>query len=105
MAITRTDKIYSGTLGTSSTTYTINSNTTFILRGFFISNANSSSKKAELLIDSKPLLPYVTAIPAGDCLIRTDLNIPVTTGLVLSVKGESASNMYYYIWGIDEVTS
>ena len=103
--MTRSDRVYSGTLATGGTTLTIAANTTFILRGFAISNANAADKKAELLIDDKRILPYVEAIPTGDALIRSGLNIPVTTGKTIKVKSEVADDMDYYIWGTDEVSS
>ncbi len=106
MAKTYTDQVYSGTLTTSSTTIaTIAANTTFIMKGFLISNSNAADKKAEILIDGKRILPYVKAIPTGDCLIRSDLNIPIATGKTIKVKGEVTSDMDYYIWGVNEVTS
>ncbi len=106
MAKTYADQVYSGTLTTNSdTAATIAASTTFIMKGFCISNANAADKKAELLIDDKRILPYLKAIPTGDSLIRSDLNIPVTTGLTIKVKGEVADDMDYYIWGVNEVTS
>lgn len=106
MAKTYTDQIYSGTLTTEgATAATVAANTTFIMKGFCISNANSAGKKAELLIDDKRILPYVKAIPTGDSLIRSDLNIPVATGKTIKVKGEVASDMDYMIWGVNEVTA
>ncbi|MCM1567737.1 MAG: hypothetical protein FNP40_02525 [Dehalobacter sp. 4CP] len=100
------DQVYSGTLTTGSVTVaTIAANTTFIMKGFCISNANAADKKAELLIDDKRILPYIKAIPTGDALIRSDLNIPVATTKTIKVKGEVATDMDYYIWGVNEVTS
>lgn len=104
--ITRTDQVYSGTLTTGSVTVaTQAANTTFVMKGFAISNANAADKKAELLVDDKRIIPYLKAIPTGDTLIRSDLNIPVTTTKTIKVKGEVATDMDYYIWGILEVTS
>jgi len=106
MAITRTDVVYSGTLATGGATVaTIAASTTFIMRGFCISNANAADKKAELLIDDKRILPYVKAIPTGESLIRSDLNIPVATTKTIKVKGEVDTDMDYYIWGILETTA
>lgn len=106
MAKTYADQVYSGTLTTdSATVVTVAASTTFIMKGFCISNANVADKMAELLIDDKRILPYVTAIPTGDALIRSDLNIPVATGKTIKVKGEVADDMDYYIWGANEVTS
>jgi hypothetical protein len=106
MAKTYSDQVYSGTLTTSSVTVvTVAASTTFIMRGFCISNANAADKKAELLIDDIRILPYSKAIPMGDALIRSDLNIPVTTGKTIKVKGEVIDDMDYYIWGVNEVTS
>ena len=106
MAKTYSDQVYSGTLTTSSATVaTIAASTTFIMKGFCISNANAADKKAELLIDDIRILPYVTPIPTGDSLIRSDLNIPVETTKTIKVKGEVASDMDFYIWGVNEVVS
>lgn len=105
MANIYTDQVYSGTLTTSSVTVaTIAASTTFIMKGFAISNANAADKKAELLIDNKRIKPYVLAIPTGDTLIRSDLNIPVVTTKTIKVKGEVGTDMDYYIWGVNEVT-
>lgn len=105
MAKIYADQVYSGTLTTSSvTTATIASSTTFVMKGFAISNANAVDKKAELLIDDKRILPYVKAIPAGDTLIRSDLNIPVAATKTIKLKGEVSADMDYYIWGVNEVT-
>lgn len=106
MPITRTDQTYAGTLTTSSVTVaTIATNTNFIMQGFCISNANAADKKAELLIDDIRILPYSKAIPTGDSLIQSDLNIPVATTKTIKVKGEVATDMDYYIWGVNEVTT
>jgi len=103
---TYTDQVYSGTLTTSSVTVaTIAASTTFVMKGFAISNANAADKKAELLIDDKRIVPYSKAIPTGDTLIRSDLNIPVATTKTIKVKGEVIADMDYYIWGVNEVTS
>ena len=106
MAKTYSDQVYSGTLTTGgATAATIAAVTTFIMKGFCISNANAADKMAELLIDDKRILPYLKAIPTGDSLIRSDLNIPVATTKTIKVKGEVATDMDYYIWGVNEVTS
>jgi hypothetical protein len=106
MAIVRADKIYSGTLTTTEVTIdTIGTNTTFVMKGFIISNSNAADKKASLKIDGIRILPYVKAIPTGDSLIRSDLEIPVVSGKTLKLYGEVASDMDYYIWGVNEVTS
>lgn len=105
MAKIYSDQVYSGTLATGGTTITIAASTTFVMKGFCFSNANAADKKAELLIDDKRILPYVKAIPTGDALIRTDLNIPVPATKTIKVKGEVANDMDYYIWGVNEVTS
>jgi hypothetical protein len=101
--MTRSDKVYSGTLTTSSVTVvTAAADTTFVMKGFWISNADSEGRKAEFLIDDKRLLPYVEDIESGDCIIRDQLCIPVTTGKTIKVKGEVADDMDYYIWGVEE---
>ena len=106
MAITRTDKVYSGTLTTSSVTAaTIAASTTFVIKGFIISNANAADKMAEVLVDDIRIFPYVKDVPTGDSLVVNDLNIPVLTTETIKVKGEVASDMDYYIWGVQELTS
>ena len=96
------DKTYSGTLTTSSVSVaTIAASTTFILIGISVSNANAAAKKAEILIDDIRILPYVIGIPIGDSLILKDLNLPVTTGVTIKLKGEVANDMDYYIWGVN----
>jgi hypothetical protein len=101
--MTRSDKVYSGTLTTSSVTVvTAAADTTFVMKGFWISNADSEGRKAEFLIDDKRLLPYVEDIESGDCILRDQLCIPVTTGKTIKVKGEVADDMDYYIWGVEE---
>ena len=106
MAVTRTDVVYSGTLATAgATALTVAASTTFLMMGFVISNANAAAKKAELLIDDMRILPYIKAIGSGDAIVEKGLNIPVLTGKTIKVKGEVASDMDYYIWGVNEVTS
>lgn len=106
MAISRSDQVYTGTLTAASATIaTIAANTTFIMQGFAISNANAADKKAELLIDGKRFLPYMKPIPSGEALVRSGINYPVTTGLLIKLKGEVAADMDFFIWGVNEVTS
>jgi len=106
LAKTYSDQVYSGTLTTSSVTVvTVAASTTFIMKGFVISNANAEGRTAELLIDDKRILPFVADVDSGDSLIVSDLNIPVATTKTIKVKGEVANDMDYYIWGINEVTS
>lgn len=106
MAKTYSDQVYSGTLATAEATIdTIAANTTFVMKGFIISNSNASDRKASLKIDDKRILPYVKPIPTGDALIRSDLNIAIATGKTIKLYGEVASDMDYYIWGVNEVTS
>lgn len=105
MAKTYSDQVYSGTLDTSETTVaTIATNTTFIMKGFWISNANASDQTVTIKIDDKRLIP-TKAIPTKDTLIRSDLNIPIATGGTIKAYGETTSDMDYYIWGVNEVTS
>lgn len=106
MPITRSDQTYSGTLATASATIaTISASTTFIMEGFVISNANANARKAELLVGGIRIVPFVKTIPTGDALIQSGLNITVTAGKTIAMKGEVASDMDYYIWGVNEVTS
>lgn len=105
MAVTRTDKVYSGTLGTSETTVlTVASSTTFIIKGIWISNSNSGDKYAIVKVDDKRLVPS-TIIPSNDAIVLDNLHIPVVATKTIKVTGEVASDMDYYIWGIEEVTS
>jgi hypothetical protein len=105
MAIARTDRVYSGTLNTAEETIaTIAANTTFIMKGFWISNANAVDKYAILKIDDKRFVSS-RPVPAKDTLIQDNLNIPITTGKTIKVTGEVATDMDYYIWGVEEVTS
>jgi hypothetical protein len=103
--MTRSDKVYSGTLTTSSVDVTgggVAADTTFIMKGFCISNADSEGRTAELLIDDIRILPFVADIESGDALIRDNLHIPVLTGETIKAKGEVADDMDYYIWGVEE---
>ena len=105
MAITRTDKVYSGTLTTSeSTILTVAASTTFIIKGFWVSNANAADKYAILKIDDKRILPS-TPVPTKETIIQDNLHIPVLATKTIKVTGEVASDMDYYIWGIQEVVS
>ena len=103
--MTRTDKVYSGTLGTSeSTVVTVAADTTFIIKGIWVSNSNADDKYAIVKIDDKRLVPS-TFIPAKDAIVLDNLHIPVVATKTIKVTGEVASDMDYYIWGIEEVTS
>jgi hypothetical protein len=101
---TYSDQVYSGTLTTTETTVaTIAANTTFVMKGFWISNSNAADKKAYLKIDDKRFVSGRT-IPSLDTLIQDSLNIPIQTGKTIKVTGEVATDMDYYIWGVNEVT-
>jgi len=105
MAITRTDKVYSGTLATNeATVVTVAANTTFVMKGFWISNSNAADKYAILKVDDKRFVAS-RPVPAKDTLVQDNLNIPVATGKTIKVTGEVADDMDYYIWGVEEVTS
>lgn len=105
MAKTYTDQIYSGTLITTEATIaTIATATTFVMKGFWISNANASDQTVTFKIDDKRLIPN-KAIPTKDTLIRSDLNIAITTGKTIKLTGAVASDLDYYLWGVNEVTS
>jgi hypothetical protein len=106
MAKTYGDQVYGGTLSTVlSAILTAAANTTFILKGFCISNGDTVDRKVELQIDGKRVVPYIKPIPSGDSLIQCNLNIPITTGKAVSARGEVALLMDYYIWGVNEVNS
>lgn len=105
MAKTYNDQVYSGTLATTETTIaTIAVNTTFVMKGFWISNANAADQTVTFKIDDKRLIP-TKAIPTKDTIIRSDLNIAITTGKTIKLTGAVASDLDYYIWGVNEVTS
>ncbi|OPX46388.1 hypothetical protein CLHUN_02040 [Ruminiclostridium hungatei] len=103
MAKTYTDQVYSGTLTASEVTIaTISANTTFVMRGFWISNSNAADKKATLKIDDKRFVA-ARPVPTLDTLLQDNLNIPVTAGKTIKATGEVATDMDYYIWGVNEV--
>jgi hypothetical protein len=105
MGKTYTDQVYSGTLTTAETTIaTVAANTTFIIKGFWISNSNGADKYANLKIDDKR---FVTnrPVPAKDTLIQDNLNIPVANGKTLKATGEVDTDLDYYIWGVNEVNT
>ena len=103
--VTRSDKVYSGTFGTSeSTVVTVAADTTFIIKGIWISNSNAADKYAIVKVDDKRLVPS-TIIPSNDAIVLDNLHIPVVATKTIKVTGEVASDMDYYIWGIEEVTS
>ena len=105
MAVTRTDIVYSGTLGTSeSTVVTVAANTTFIIKGFWVSNANAADKHFTLKIDDKRLAVQ-RPVPTKDTLIQDNLHIPVVATKTIKVTGEVATDMDYYLWGVLETTS
>lgn len=105
MAKTYSDQVYSGTLSTSETTIaTIASNTTFILNGFWISNANVSNQNFTLKLNDKRFA-INSVIPTKDTLIEQKLSIPILTTQTIKLTGSVDSDMDYYIWGVNEVTS
>lgn len=105
MTVTRTDLVYSGTLTTDETTVvTIATDTTFIIKGIWISNSNTNDMPTSVKIDDKRLVPE-TLVPAKDTLLLDNLHIPVLASKTIKVKGGVATDMDYYIWGIQEVVS
>ena len=106
MAKTYSDQVYEGTLTTSEATVaTIAANTTFIMKGFAVSNNNAADKYFTLKIGTDTRLATEKVVPTKDTLIRGDLNIPVLTGKTIKITGEVATDMDYYIWGVNEVTT
>lgn len=102
MAKTYVDQVYSGVLTTiESTIATISVGNTFIIKGIWISNSNSSDQTVTLKIDDKRLIP-TRAIPKNDTLIMSDLNIALTAGKTIKVTGAVNSDIDYYIWGVNE---
>ena len=105
MAITRTDQVYSGTLATTeATVVTVAASTAFIMKGFWVSNANAADKYFTLKIDDKRLA-VTRAVPTKDTLIQDNLSIPVLATKTIKITGEVATDMDFYIWGVNEVTS
>lgn len=105
MAITRSDIVYSGTLTTTeATVVTVATNTTFIVKGFWISNSNANDKSVILKIDDKRFIPN-TKVPYNNSFIQDNLHIPVVSGKTIKIIGEVDTDMDYYIWGINEVVS
>jgi hypothetical protein len=99
----RSDVVYSGVLTTTEATVaTIAANTTFIVKGFWISNSNSASQTAILKFDDKRMVPGTT-IPTHDSLVQDNLHIPLLTGKTIKITGSVNTDMDYYIWGIQEV--
>lgn len=113
MAKTYSDQVYKGRLpnGIGKVVTTVAANTTFILKGFFIVNLESTDRAAALNLDEDiPLLALMKPIPSGETLIRSNLNIPILTDGTIRVCGATDSTkadllMYYYIWGVNEVDS
>ena len=106
MAKTYTDAVYGGTLTTNSVTVvTVATATVFIVKGIVISNANSAGRTAEILIDDIRILPFVKNIPSGEALILDNLSIPIIATKTIKLKGEVITDMDYYIWGQNEVTT
>lgn len=105
MAVTRADKVYSGTLsGVEDTVATIAASTTFIMKGFFISNANAADKYFTFKVNGIRLAT-TKAVPLKDSIVVDNLNLPVLTGQTIKITGEVAADMDYYVWGVEEVTS
>ena len=105
MAKTYTDKVYNGTLTTAETTVdTIATNTTFLLKGIVISNANAADKYATVKIDDKRIIAS-KPIPTKNSIVLTFDSLPVLTGKTIKVTGEVANDLDYYIWGVNEVTT
>lgn len=106
MAKLYSDRVYKGTLTTSSVAAaTIAAGTTFVPAGIVITNADASARKAEILWDGIRLLPYAYAIPSGLMFQAETPLPPLTTGKTIMVKGEVGSSMDYIIWGQDETSA
>lgn len=106
MAKLYADRIYQGTLTTSSATAaTIGAGVNFIPSGIVITNAGSTDLKAEILWDGIRLLPYQYAIPAGLMFQAEKPLPPLSAGKVIAVKGEAGTVMDYIIWGQDETSA
>ncbi len=105
MAKTYTDKVYNGTLATTEATVdTIAANTTFLLKGIVISNANAADKYAIVKIDDKRIVSS-KPVPTKNSIVLSFDSLPVLTGKTIKVTGEVATDMDYYIWGVNEVTA
>jgi len=89
MGVTRTDKVYEGVVTNSRTTIdTIASATTFVMKGWLVSNQNSEDKSVELRIGSGTKVVPNQVVPATDGIIQSDINVGITTGGLIEVEGE-----------------
>lgn len=105
MSIIREDLVYSGTLSEQEEIlFTVPDNTTFIVKGIWISNSNADYKTASIKIDGKRFIPD-TPIPAKNSLILDNLHIPIKPNIVVKGIAEVNEDLDYYIWGIKEVNS
>ncbi len=106
MAKTNSDQVYNGTLTTTETTVaTIAANTTFLLKGIIISNANAADKYAIVKIDDKRIVSSKPVPTKNSIVLNFEGGVPVLTGKTIKVTGEVATDMDYYIWGVNEVTA
>lgn len=88
MAITRTDQVYEGAISPTRTTVaTIASSTTFVMRGYLLTNHTADAINATLRIGSgTKIVPY-QEVAVNDGIIQSDINVGITTGDKIEISG------------------
>jgi hypothetical protein len=102
-----TIKVFNGTLTATeafvqdnAVDYTPGTGRKLIIQGIFISNSNAVLKYALVKIAGIRFIPQ-HYIPSADCLTKSGLEIPLAATQKIAVKGEVASDMDFYIWGVE----
>ncbi len=97
------DQVYQGTLTMEEVTIaTIPEDSTFIMKGFFVSNNNDEGRYFTLKIGTGTRLASEHVVPPKDTTLRDNLHIPITVGEEITIQGEVENDLDYYIWGIVE---
>ncbi len=97
------DQVYQGTLTTTEVVVaTIPDKTTFIMKGFFVSNNNDEGRYFTLKIGTGTRLASEHVVPSKDTTLRDNLHIPIPVGEEITIQGEVENDLDYYIWGIVE---
>jgi hypothetical protein len=105
LASTYTDQVYQGTLTTTEFEIVIPQGSTFIMKGFFISNNSIADRYFTLKIGMDTRLAAEHPVPGKDTTIRDNLHIPITANEAIKIHGEVMDDMDYYIWGVLETSS
>ncbi len=101
-------KKWEGTMTTSevalkkdeASDYTPGEGRKLIIQGFWVYNANSADKYANIKVGTTILLGD-KRIPTKDTLRDFEMNCPLFPGEKIFVKGEVADDLKYRIWGIE----